>query len=87
MITKYTKNDIPNILSVINDAALRYKGIITDDCWYEPYMSEQELINEFNDDVHMFGYRSHGKLIGVMGIQKVKDVILIRHAYTLTQYQ
>jgi len=26
-------------------------------------------------------------LIGVIGIQKVKDVILIRHAYTLTSYQ
>ena len=87
MITKYTKNEIPNILSVINDAALKYKGIIPDDCWYEPYMSEQELINEFNDGVHMFGYRSNDKLIGVMGIQKVKDVTLIRHAYTLTSYQ
>ena len=87
MITKYTKKDIPNILSVINDAALKYKGIIPDDCWHEPYMSEQELIKEFNNGVHMFGYRSHDKLIGVMGIQKVKDVTLIRHAYTFTQYQ
>ena len=87
MITKYTKNDMPNILSVINDAALKYKGIIPDNCWHEPYMSEQELINEFNNGVHMFGYRSNDKLIGVMGIQKVKDVTLIRHAYTFTQYQ
>ena len=87
MITKYTKKDIPNILSVINDAALKYKGIIPDDCWHEPYMSEQKLIKEFNNGVHMFGYRSNDKLIGVMGIQKVKDVTLIRHAYTFTQYQ
>ena len=87
MITQYTKNDIPNILSVINDAALKYKGIIPDDCWHEPYMSEHELINEFNSDVHIFGYKSNDKLIGVMGIQKVKDVTLIRHAYTFTQYQ
>ena len=87
MITQYTKNDMSNILSVINDAALKYKGIIPDDCWHEPYMSEQELIKEFNNDVHMFGYRSNDKLIGVMGIQKIKDVTLIRHAYTLTQHQ
>jgi len=26
-------------------------------------------------------------LIGVIGIQEVKGVILIRHAYTLTSYQ
>ena len=50
-------------------------------------MSEQELINEFNNSVHMFGYKSNDKLIGVMGIQKVKDVTLIRHAYILTHYQ
>ena len=50
-------------------------------------MSEQELIIEFNNGVHMFGYRSNNKLIGVMGIQELKEVTLIRHAYTLTCYQ
>ena len=50
-------------------------------------MSEQELIDEFSDGVHMFGFQHNNKLIGVIGIQKVKDVILIRHAYTLTSYQ
>jgi len=50
-------------------------------------MSEQELIDEFSDGVRMFGYHHNNKLIGVIGIQEVKDVILIRHAYTLTSYQ
>ena len=50
-------------------------------------MPEQELINEFNDGLRMFGYHHDNKLIGVIGIQDVKDVILIRHAYTLTSYQ
>ena len=87
MISEYKKNDIPKILHVINDASLRYKDIIPDNCWHEPYMSEQELINEFSDGVHMFGFQHNNKLIGVIGIQKVKDVVLIRHAYTLTSYQ
>ena len=87
MINKYTKSDISKILNVINDASLKYKGIIPDNCWREPYMSEQELIDEFNDGVHMYGYLHKNKLIGVIGIQKVKDVILIRHAYVLTSYQ
>ena len=82
MITEYTKSDISNILVVINDAALKYKGIVPDHCWHEPYMSEQELVNEFTDGVHMFGYKQNSKLVGVMGIQKLKDVTLIRHAYT-----
>ena len=28
MIAEYTKKDASNILSVINDAALKYKGVI-----------------------------------------------------------
>ena len=87
MITEYSKKDISNILYVINDAAIKYKGVIPGYCWHEPYMSEQELIIEFNNGVHMFGYRSNDKLIGVMGIQELKEVTLIRHAYTLTCYQ
>ena len=87
MIKEYIKKDISKILHVINDASLRYKGIIPDNCWNEPYMSEHELSNEFNDGVHMYGFQHDNKLIGVIGIQKVKDVILIRHAYTLSSYQ
>ena len=87
MIKKYTKNDTSKILHVINDASLRYKDIIPDNCWHEPYMSEQELIDELSDGVRMFGYHHNSKLIGVIGIQEVKDVILIRHAYTLTSHQ
>ena len=87
MINEYTKSDTSTILHIINDASLRYKGIIPDDCWHEPYMSEQELVDEFKDGVHMYGYHLNNKLIGVIGIQEVKDVILIRHAYTLTSQQ
>ena len=87
MISKYTKSDTSKILHIINDASLRYKDIIPDDCWHEPYMSKHELIDEFNDGVRMYGYHDNNKLIGVIGIQEVKDVILIRHAYTLTSYQ
>jgi len=87
MISEYTKSDTSKILHVINDASLRYKDVIPDDCWHEPYMSKHELINEFNDGVRMYGFHDNNKLIGVIGTQEVKDVILIRHAYTLTSYQ
>ena len=87
MISECTKSDASKILLIINDASLRYKGIIPDDCWHEPYMSEQVLINEFSDGVRMFGYHHNNKLVGVIGIQEVKDVVLIRHAYTLTSFQ
>ena len=84
MIREYIKSDTSKILHVINDASLKYKDIIPDNCWHEPYMSKQKLIDEFSNGVRMFGYHHNNKLIGVIGIQEVKDVILIRHAYTLT---
>ena len=87
MISEYKKSESSKILYVINDAAIKYKGVIPDNCWHEPYMSEQELVNEFNAELRMYGYHRNNKLIGVIGIQEVKDVILIRHAYTLTSYQ
>ena len=87
MIAEYTPKDISNIVNVINDAALKYKGVIPDDCWHEPYMLEEELVNEFHSGVRMFGYNKDNKLLGVMGIQELKDVTLIRHAYILTNYQ
>ena len=87
MISEYKKSDTSKILHVINDASLKYKGIIPDDCWQEPYISGKELIDEFYDGVRMFGYHQNNKLIGVIGIQEKKDVTLIRHAYTLTSLQ
>ena len=87
MIIEHTKSDISKILHVINDAAVKYRGIIPNDCWHDPYMSKQELVKEFANDIRMFGYSQNNKLVGVMGIQQIKDVTLIRHAYTLTHYQ
>ena len=87
MIREYKKKDTYKILQIINDASLKYKGIIPNDCWSEPYMSDQELSKEFNDGVRIYGYHLNNILIGVIGVQKVKDVILIRHAYTLTAHQ
>ena len=87
MISEYTKTDASKILHIINDASLRYKGVIPDDCWHEPYMSKKELTDEFCNGIRMFGYHYYNKLIGVIGVQEVKDAVLIRHAYTLTLYQ
>ena len=86
-ISEYNKNDIYKILYVINDAALIYKGIIPDNCWHNPYMSKQKLMIEFTKGVRMFGYAKNNKLVGVMGIQELNNITLIRHAYTLTHYQ
>ena len=87
MISDYAEKHVNNILQVINDAALKYKGVIPENSWQEPYMADQELIDEFVNNVRMFGYTVEGKLVGVMGIQELEDVTLIRHAYILSGHQ
>ena len=87
MIIECKKTDTSQILNIINDASLRYKGVIPDDCWREPYMSELELIDEFNNGDRLYGYHHNDTLVGVIGIQGVKDAVLVRHAYTLTSHQ
>ena len=87
MISEYTNSANSKILFVINNAAAKYKGIIPENCWQEPYMSEQKLSDEFKAGVRMFGYHNKNKLVGVIGFQETKEVVLIRHAYTLTKYQ
>jgi len=73
--------DIPTICEIINESASAYKGVIPADRWHEPYMSLAELQSEIAKGVTFYGYREDGRLVGVMGIQDIKDVTLIRHAY------
>jgi GNAT superfamily N-acetyltransferase len=87
MICELEAADLEDALIVINDAAMAYKGIIPSECWKEPYMAKKELLQEVAAGVRFYGWRSRGELEGIMGIQRVKDVTLIRHAYVLTSCQ
>jgi len=77
--------DLPAIFEIINESALAYKGVIPADRWHEPYMPVDELKSEIAKGVRFYGSTLEGRLVGVMGIQDVKDVTLIRHAYVRTQ--
>jgi N-acetylglutamate synthase-like GNAT family acetyltransferase len=72
------------VYAIINDAAQAYRGIIPADHWKEPYMPLEELRHEMDEGVIFWGYEEDGDLLGVMGIQDVKDVTLMRHAYVRT---
>jgi len=75
------------ILAIVNDAAEAYRGVIPDDRWHEPYMAADELDAEIDAGVDFWGYEADGELVGVMGIQPVRDVMLIRHAYVRPKRQ
>ena len=81
MIRDCIAADIQAMNAIINRAAVAYKGVIPDDCWHEPYMSESELRDEIAAGVRFRGVEDNGRLIGVMGLQTVRDATLIRHAY------
>jgi GNAT superfamily N-acetyltransferase len=71
----------PEILAIVNAAAEAYRGVIPADRWHDPYMPADELDGEIAAGVAFWGYEADGALAGVMGIQPVRDVTLIRHAY------
>ena len=87
MIRRCTGADIGVMHSIINEAAEKYRGVIPADCWHEPYMSRAELEREIAAGVEFSGWEENGELIGVMGVQRVKDATLIRHAYVGSGHQ
>jgi N-acetylglutamate synthase-like GNAT family acetyltransferase len=84
MILKCEQSDFNDILDIINDGASAYKGVIPDDRWHDPYMSEEELNTQLEEGVEFWKYLDNGTVMGVMGIQDREEVTLIRHAYVRT---
>lgn len=80
MICELSHVDLTCILRVVNEAAQAYKEVIPVDRWKEPYMAAEELLKEISDGVKFYGCRENSLLVGVMGIQRVGNVTLIRHA-------
>jgi GNAT superfamily N-acetyltransferase len=81
LIRRCDDQDFEPIWSIINDGARAYQGVIPADCWTEPYMSRDKLRAEIKHGVTFWACVENEALTGVMGIQVVEDVTLIRHAY------
>jgi N-acetylglutamate synthase-like GNAT family acetyltransferase len=86
MIRRCQLSDTESIYRIINEAAEAYDGIIPADCYHQPYMPREELEREMKR-VTFYGWETDGELVGVMGMEPVKDVTLIRHAYVLPRWQ
>ena len=84
MIRQCDENDIGDILAIFNDGAQAYRGVIPDDCWTQPYMAASALRHEVDSGVKFWGWQAGDELVGMMGIQDVRDATLIRHAYVRT---
>jgi len=80
-VRRCRKDETPTILAIVNAAAEAYRHVIPADRWHDPYMSAEHLARDVAAGIEFWGYELEGELIGVMGIQPVRDVDLIRHAY------
>jgi GNAT superfamily N-acetyltransferase len=50
-------------------------------------MTASDLSGEIADGVNFWGWEDSGDLSGIMGIQRVRDATLIRHAYVRPEHQ
>jgi GNAT superfamily N-acetyltransferase len=80
-IRRCPEDERNEILAIINAAAEVYRDTIPQDRWHDPYMPLDQLEAEIAAGVEFWGYETESVLAGVMGIQPVRDVDLIRHAY------
>jgi GNAT superfamily N-acetyltransferase len=87
MIRRLSEQDFESVFAIINEAAEAYRGVIPPDRWKVPYMSRDELRHEMDEDVIFWGYEEGDDLLGVMGLQDMQEVALIRHAYVRTGKQ
>jgi GNAT superfamily N-acetyltransferase len=87
MIRPCAPSDLAAIEAIVNEAAEAYRGVIPPDRWHEPYMPRAALEAEIGAGVVFWGYEEGTRLVGVMGLQDVKDATLIRHAYVRTSRQ
>jgi GNAT superfamily N-acetyltransferase len=81
VIRRCRDDEGPTIFAIVNAAAEVYRDVIPADRWHEPYMPMGELAEEIAAGVEFWGWEEDGSLHGIMGIQPVRDVSLIRHAY------
>jgi GNAT superfamily N-acetyltransferase len=87
MIRPCNTHEFDTVWTIINDGAGAYSGVIPADCLKNPYMPKNELRQEIEEGVVFWAYTDSSEVIGVMGIQELHDVTLIRHAYVRTSDQ
>ena len=86
-IRRCPDNERQAIFEIVNAAAEAYRDVIPADRWHEPYMPMSDLEGEIEAGVEFWGYEEDGELLGIMGIQRLGEVDLIRHAYVLPASQ
>ncbi len=81
-----TEDDREAALAVINTAARWYQEFLPAEEYHDPEMTPEDWANE-TKRLSWYGAFASDTLLGVMGLEYVKDVALLRHAYVLPDRQ
>ena len=54
LIRQSVPGDFAGILGIINEAAIAYRGVISDDRWHDPYMSASDLETQIAEGVEFW---------------------------------
>lgn len=73
--------DLPAALGVINAAARSYRAFLPPEHYHEPLMTPEEFRREAARMQLYMAVDQKGEVVGVMGLERVRDVALIRHGY------
>ena len=85
-IRQLTEDDRGAALAVINTAARWYQEFLPAEEYHDPEMTQDEWAEE-TERLSWYGAFASDTLLGVMGLEYVKDVALLRHAYVLPDRQ
>ena len=86
VIRPLTPQDRDAALTVINTAARWYREFVPPTELHDPEMTPADWDAEAQR-LTWFGATLEGQLVGVMGLEYLRDVALLRHAYVLPDYQ
>lgn len=85
-IRTLTAADRDAALAVINAAARWYRDFLPAADVHDPEMTPAQWEAEAQR-MTWYGAFVEGALVGLMGLEYAKDVVLLRHAYVLSEYQ
>ena len=85
-IRALTAADRDAALAVINAAARWYRDFLPPEEFHDPEMTPAQWEAEAQR-MAWYGAFVEGALVGVTGLEYVKDAVLLRHAYVLAEYQ
>jgi len=86
VIRALTPADTDAALDVINTAARWYREFLPSDEFHDPEMTREQFEAEARR-MTWYGAFVEGALVGVMGLEYVRDAALLRHAYILPEHQ